>query len=1569
MSMPPEESFNELLGDEYVMERRLLPGSGRMMRTFLCHHRQTREAVVVKSIWIRSEDVALLKEQEKELLRIKTLLKGQAHVAPFLQWNMGDLRLKQPGNLQILPITLMRSHLYTTLSDRLESRPFLTHVEKLWILSQLLEALQALHDCGVVHGFITSTQIGITSWGHVVLLDIASYKSLQTLPDDDPSLYLYYFQELQQDPTVTGCYLAPERFHSKTESSTPFQLTPQMDVFSAGCVFLETSLNGERALDLGDLMDLRKGKEPVGLQQRLQKIESSSLRAACKHMLHVDPEQRLSAREYLERLEIPKSFGALKQLMARMNKETPDARVALAAAYYGDILRTTMGLSDKKCNKYFRCVLGKTLWEREHPEDVKNEDSLAYGAESEPTDLMAETEALLKQLDTLNFDDDSSTTENIENIPVKEANEEALVPTSATDKKALLIYLQLVLSNLRFVQRPSSKLVALHILDLVARVLNDEALLQRILPTTISLLQDQDPLVKAKAVMVMTDALALVQSFPPSDSKIFPQYIFKRVAHLISDSSLVVRVAFAGCMAKLAETAHRFLDISHAVRLYEVVGGGTGTSTPIEEDLKLSGIFGDDVTRLLDKTRNVDGEYNDSKVEGQSSKAMAGTTLIRSTYNFDLAALHETVSRWVLHITADQAEHSSPPKRALLKDLTRLCNFFGRDGVMAFILPQILAFLNDRRDWQLRAALFSDLPSVCYMIGRAATEHFVLPCLETALVDGEDQVMSQALLSLAALVDMGLLSRSVLVEPSKNDSAKTRGLFEKYSPLLIYPSSDVRQSAIALVNSSCIAVGFPDSNVFLVPILRPYFRFEPSPKHLTTKEGLAKCLVPPWTKSRLTKEVQLLTRQPTISPDGIQWTSISRDLTENYVPRVLSSGSRDSRQVDDASIEMKSDELTFPADKNDPLNPHILSYLIMLSRGSGQLKGSRDRNPGESEDFLHAIEGSLKLAQQIRFPQQSVASNLENGVPPWYDAMKRDCAQNPSAPSESSSIRSLSELTQVYGLSITHSQSTILQQPDGDENAPKEGDTAEAQLVESATAGEWGPECRLDPARSDSSLLVGKLKGLGVPSLPPRLGVVFGNQSARDPGVSMSEWKPKIDSLILCSSPTSGHTAPVSRLAVAYDQRFFVSGSYDGTCRVWELGQMEKSSGLLESSATYDLSGSKSNSARVNDVVILEQSHSIATAASDGNVHVWRVDLASSKGSVLTETRDSKTISKTSEYSRVSGTTEIRKLDSSEGEVLAVSHFNALSESVIVFATQRGAIHSWDLRSEREPFRLDHCPDLGSLSAMSLGNDRNWAVAGTSRGFLALWDIRFQKMVKVWHHSSAMPVSRLATTYSSFPAGARNAAGAEPRPFTFAACGNNECAMFDLIDGSCRQSFRVLDPEEAYGQHKARLALPALKAINLSSSSSRRLLQNYGVVPKTFNSDVAPLKGPTINAIVGSVGGFDQNFLITGGGDCHIRYWDFASPTKCFSVSGAVQQRPGYDRMDFQPCGRLMLCKHAPGPTLHELESSRVPRRQHRGIARPENRHNDAILDLKLVQLPRKAILSASRDSTIRIWR
>jgi phosphoinositide-3-kinase, regulatory subunit 4 len=824
----------------YSLDEPLFPGSGRMMRTFRLRNKQNSSKVILKTMYVSKEHESLVTEQQNELRRILEALKGQPHVAPFLYWSLGPYRPKPSINnvpMMARQVSLLRPHMYTTLSDRIASRPFLTHVEKLWIAYQLLHALEAMHSQGVVHGFLTAENIGLTSWNWVVLLDVASYKARTALPDDDPTEYLYYFQENYSHPYAQGtdttrrekrCYLAPERFvtPNQEQSSAPAEqkkLTAAMDIFSAACVLMETFLNGERALDLGDLMEYRKKQASGTLQQRLSKIEFSAVRAACRHMLHLNPSERLSAKAYIERLEaselIPPAFEGLSRMMEKVTFAPPDARLAIAASYYENVLWDTVGVRDVNGAAYMQNILGIAMPLQRIAGDVipdnsavvrkdsssENGRSGCTEAKNDDSDLFRETEELLRRLENLSFDDGNKrsfakqlpSTDGPRNPDVTSVRE----LRSEMSQSSLLIFLQLVVSSVRHVQRPSSKLVALQLMERLGKHSSDEARLQHIVPVVVTLLQDQDPLVRASAIRVLSKTVSAIESFPPSDSKVFPEYIFKRASHLMTDPALVVRLAFADSVAILAETSQRFLDISQAVRLYEAVGGGGGGRRTKGEDTSDTDIppnravFNEEVANLLDGTS--DGKPSEKKrpdskestgVDSLGSDAgAAGKSLINSTYSTELAGLHETVSRWVVHITTDRSEHSSPVKRALLSDMARLCAFFGLDGVMAFILPQLLSFLNDRKDWLLREALFECLPSVCNIIGRAATEHFVLPCLETALVDGVESVVSRALQCLTHLVTMGLVTRSALLGTYSGDSSDAKpGYVAK--PLLRQPA-------------------------------------------------------------------------------------------------------------------------------------------------------------------------------------------------------------------------------------------------------------------------------------------------------------------------------------------------------------------------------------------------------------------------------------------------------------------------------------------------------------------------------------------------------------------------------------------------------------------------------------------------------------------------------------------------------------------------------------------------------------------------------------------------------------
>ena len=198
----------------------------------------------------------------------------------------------------------------------------------------------------------------------------------------------------------------------------------------------------------------------------------------------------------------------------------------------------------------------------------------------------------------------------------------------------------------------------------------------------------------------------------------------------------------------------------------------------------------------------------------------------------------------------------------------------------------------------------------------------------------------------------------------------------------------------------------------------------------------------------------------------------------------------------------------------------------------------------------------------------------------------------------------------------------------------------------------------------------------------------------------------------------------------------------------------------------------------------------------------------------------------------------------------------------------------------------------------------------------------------------------------------------------FVACGQNECGMFDALSGSCRQCFRVISPNS--GAHSELSSkLPLLRELNVSSS--RKFLKPTDL---SMKKSERLAHGHSINAFVGSVGESDSSSLITGGEDGIIRHWDFASPAKCYTISGqsGFHHRPTFERIDAES-QRLMICREAPAPRYREIESSRAPRMLERGLSRTENRHQDSVQDVKIISFPSRALISCSRNGTVKLWR
>ena len=170
----------------------------------------------------------------------------------------------------VSPKYLIRQYVTSNIHDRISTRPFLSDIEKKWIVYLLMRCVEDCHREGVIHGDLKPENFLITSWNWVVLTDFASMKPTK-IPDDDPAEFQYYFDCMNR----RKCYVAPERFYrrqhgiSQTEMidgavldpvrelelglmslsgnrsntaenvSIAMELTESMDAFSLGCTIAE----------------------------------------------------------------------------------------------------------------------------------------------------------------------------------------------------------------------------------------------------------------------------------------------------------------------------------------------------------------------------------------------------------------------------------------------------------------------------------------------------------------------------------------------------------------------------------------------------------------------------------------------------------------------------------------------------------------------------------------------------------------------------------------------------------------------------------------------------------------------------------------------------------------------------------------------------------------------------------------------------------------------------------------------------------------------------------------------------------------------------------------------------------------------------------------------------------------------------------------------------------------------------------------------------------------------------------------------------------------------------------
>ncbi|KAJ5714586.1 uncharacterized protein N7483_011767 [Penicillium malachiteum] len=288
------------------------------------------------------------------------------------------------------------------------------------------------------------------------------------------------------------------------------------------------------------------------------------------------------------------------------------------------------------------------------------------------------------------------------------------------------------------------------------------------------LLADRTDSVKVAAIRTLTQLLEMVQVVSPVNAYLFPEYIFPRLQHFVisskSNPSAMVRAAYASCIASLAHSSLRFLDMIQALR-------------------------------------------SDARLTTMLPVGFEPRWTEDATYHnlYDVARV-DLLEYFEVHTKALLTDTDASVRRAFLGSVSRLCVFFGNLKANEVILSHLNTYLNDR-DWILKCAFFETVVGVAAYVGSTSVEQYILPLMIPSMTEPEEFVVERVIRCLAAMADFGLFQRST-----------TWDLLHITIGFLAHPSVWIREATVDLVVKSTKFLSMADIYSILTPLIRPFLR-------------------------------------------------------------------------------------------------------------------------------------------------------------------------------------------------------------------------------------------------------------------------------------------------------------------------------------------------------------------------------------------------------------------------------------------------------------------------------------------------------------------------------------------------------------------------------------------------------------------------------------------------------------------------------------------------------------------------------------------------------------------------
>lgn len=1547
----------------------------------LVHEKSMSSARFMKSIRARNYDGLVL---------VKVSVKPHT---PMSLKSYGDKIIRERDKLRDVPNALgfervfetennaylLRQWLYSSLYDRLSTRPFLEDIEKKWIAFQLLCALRDCHARDVYHGDIKTENILVTSWNWLYLTDFSGSFKPTRLPDNNPALYSYFFDI----STRRVCYIAPERFLAPEDKARDEDsITWAMDIFSAGCViaelFLETPI-----FSLSQLLKYRRGEyDPV--ISHLSRISDQGLREMLTSMLALDPEKRYSAEQYLEYFKgrvFPEYFYSFLHQYMELITDPSSGRAPISGT------GKNLGEADERIDRIFY-------------DFDKISFFLGYKDAEQPPAEAHFTPTLGLGLFPVRL-----------NIPNNEHYASVMAQPAADD--GTLIFLSLVVGSLRNSARAASRVRACDVLLAFAERLTDEAKLDRVLPYLMTLLNDEVDVVAIAALRSVTQLLAMVTVVTPVNAHVFPEYIMPRMQVFLAGASrqlvlgkerreptALVRATFASCLGKLATTASKFLRMTAILRA--------------EGSISMA----------------------DPELETGSGAEAAFDTLFDNTQR-DLVGLFE------MHAKALIEDSDASVRRALLSSVPELCLFFGSAESNDIILTHLNTYLNDRDwmlrcaffDTVVGIASFLgstsleefNLPLMVQAL-MDPEEHVVRAALHSLA-----ELANLGLLSRPKVYELVEVVGRFTMHPNLFIRESATDFLAKATKLL--PTAAVRLIVLPLVEPFIKPSIIPDfSELGLLRALKKPLSRTVFDQAMVWAQKTDKGVF--WKTVRKQKQSTFhiaSAGMPSRSrePQPLSIGKVAKnDEDEQWLARLRTYGMAPEdefkllvlREFIWRLSQMKTrDSMTADA-MSTGLSPIIILrdiktvqiQTVMFDEPQApedfpkrQVDGDaeQDRGPYTIADAL--LDASMTIDEPVGRRRRAAMNthrtrlSSQGAVSPRTTAALSPTATHPSSPTARSSIdesRRASSTTRGRA-SNRDDDASVHERPFSSRRAPRHQSSA-LELLNRKDSNRSIAETGTNETNA-----FGEVEGPFAPNPPPKITLpssveealeskdqhkVSHSYEGNDPNVlrmldnmyvdnfphDIAEFGPLVQPISKRkSTKNSGqtsedawrpsgrlvatfaeHTEAVNRIVPSPDHVFFITGGDDGFVKVWDSARLERNVSHRSRQTHKHGAG-----ARVVALCFIDSTHCFVSCATDGSVHIVKVDTVASGGST--------------KYLRLRLLREYQ-LPPDEYAVWC-THFKLELPSVLLLATNRSRVLAIDLRTMTPMYELQNPVHHGTPTCFVVDRRRHWLLLGTSHGVLDLWDLRFRLRLKSWGMPGKMPIHRLALHPSR---------GRGKYVCVAGGTGLQEVTVWDVEKTQCKEIYRAAGSSKEGPRE--------YEAWNVDEDKPEGMLGSFAT---NIEPSATTAERCVRTMVVGSANLDEQRdvrygYIITGGADKKLCFWDLnrVEQSTIFSGLSVDEARPVFTSQPAPNNPSLtIVTERTPKSSSSTAAGDQqqkggrhgdgVPRKngrekppRHTVISAEQSKllrsHLDEVLDIAVLELPYTMTVSTDRSGVIFVF-